>query len=151
MFRIVARRSLYFHKRIAELGPTYAGCPTNCTRREQDRFAGCPRCEYQIQRKGFERECKAELEKVAMRLDDTERWPLEHLLDALSLVASAASTKGIGRKWTVPFAKLVAIYRDEKAKMKAVEDWRLKLKLDGEGNQSRRKGRKHDEDEYDEE
>lgn len=87
-----------------------------------------------------------------MRLDDTERWPLEDLLETLSLVASAAaSTRGISRRWTVPFARLVAIYRDEKAKMKAVEDWRLKLKLEGE-RETHRKGRhKYDEDEYDEE
>lgn len=97
----------------------------DCTAPKRDKRNGCPKCEYTIKRKLFEAETKALLKKQAVSREEEGRWPFEYLLGQLNVVSRAHSRKrnGYDPKWTVTVSALVDIYRDEVAKMRAVDNW----------------------------
>lgn len=126
----MARKLIYFQKRAAKLGPSYFSCnerQTSCTRRTAKPRLGCPDCEFTIQRKIFVSELERELNTMPKGTRaGQKKWPSKYLIGVVSEIASLSySTKGIGRNWTVVTELLVSVYRDEVAKMKAIESANL--------------------------
>jgi hypothetical protein len=131
-FRIVARKYIYFHRAVYKLGPGYANCPTDCTRRDADMANNCPKCEYQHRWKLFEKECEAEIAKKSPGPAADAEWPMSLVLRYLNEVADADSAYGgkrIKPTWTVLMSQLVRIYRDEIAKARAEDDWNRKEEM----------------------
>jgi hypothetical protein len=122
----VARRSIYFHRRLRDLGPTYLGCPTDCTRPARDQDDDCRRCEYKIQWAAFLKECREEIAVKSPGPVADEKWPVETVLDQLDFVTSLDSEVGgrvIRPRWTFLTALLVKVYRGELGKARAIDAW----------------------------
>jgi hypothetical protein len=117
---------LLLERRLAKLGPTYANCPVDCTRRERDQKNGCPKCEYTTQRKIWEKETQKELDESRAAVEEEVKWPLSYLEQQLNTVTFTASGQRAGHKprWSIITAYLVDIYRDEVSKMRAADTWR---------------------------
>lgn len=133
--RFTIGKLIAFQKRIANLGPMYMNCnerQTSCTRRNRDERNGCPNCEFTIQHKIFQTELENGLESLPrMTRAASLEWPKEYLIQVANETASiSASTKGIGRQWTIPTSLFVSIYRDEINKVKTVENYRLTSSVD---------------------
>jgi len=144
-FRIVVRRSLYFERTIYKLGPTYLNCPANCSGPKADRKHGCPKCEYQIQRKAWISDVERELKDTATEPHENEDWPLAYLIDTINTISVAANQKWRARQFTVVTAKLVSIYRDEISKMRASDSWTADQRL--EALKKRKSGQYYGDDE----
>ena len=127
-FRVCARKLIYFQKRIAKLGPMYLSCnekQTGCTRTKADPRKGCTDCEFTIQYKIFIKELEEELKHVKNGTrKGARKWPSKYLLDQLVEVATISySTKRKSPKWTVIVNMLISVYRDEIAKMRAIDNY----------------------------
>jgi hypothetical protein len=126
-FRIVVRRYLYFLRGVSEdLGPTYMGCPVECTAPGADRRNGCPKCAYQIRYKNFEKKCQELFKKLEgyNRQDDLD-WPIPKLIEYMTdaMRANGQTKRGHGRNWNIILGRLVDIYRDESGRMSAIDSW----------------------------
>lgn len=100
---------------------------SNCTRAKAKPRLGCPDCEYTIQYNMFVKELEDELRTMKGGTRKAgQRWPLKYLLQVVHDVSYQSSlTKTTGRNWTVITTLLVNIYRDERAKIEAVERYNL--------------------------
>jgi hypothetical protein len=146
---VAARKLIYFYKRIAKLGPAYLNCnerQSSCTRPAKKPRRGCPDCEYTIQRRYFLDELAKELALVTQSRESARKWPPEHLLRLVGEAAAAdrAQPRGHGRRWNVVLATLVAVYRDEQGKAKAIDAYNLKQQV--ETARRGEKGRRDEED-----
>lgn len=122
----MARRSIYYHRRLHDLGPSYLGCPADCSRPARDQEDDCARCEYKIQRAQFLAECREEISLKSPGVWADEKWPVEELLDQLAFVTGLDSDvggRGIRPDWTFLTALLVRVYRDEVSKSRAIDAW----------------------------
>lgn len=125
-FRVVARKSIYFHKRVHKLGPGYYNCPSDCTRKQADMRNGCPTCEYMIQWNGFKAECEKEIAKNSPGPQADIDWPVSlilHYLNDVSTFDTQVRGKGYNPNWTVTTLALIGVYRDELQKSRAEDDW----------------------------
>lgn len=126
--RVACRKVIYFQKRMAKKGPQYLSCnerQTSCTRAKRNPRNGCPDCEYTIQYKIFIKELEAELKRIPKSTYRGYRiWPVQRLLDTVAEVATMAhSRKGINPKWSMATSIFVSVYRDESAKIQAIESF----------------------------
>lgn len=134
------------------LGPKYGNCgpfpsKDTCTRREADPYNGCPKCEYQIQRKIYVAEVAEQFKRASPGHWADEKWPFELMEEAVNVAASAYYDypKRPNPKWTVTMAHAVAVYRSELNKLKAADNWRLLQSVKRRENG----GRAGDDDSYD--
>jgi hypothetical protein len=151
-FRIVVRKYLYFQRGVSEdLGPTYMGCPVECTAPGADKRNGCPKCQYQIRYKGFETACAKAFKKLeGYKPEHDNLWPIPKLIEYMTdaMRANGQLKRGYGRKWNVILGRLVDIYRDESGRMSAIDSWnhmqQMKSLLDSMRSQS--EGKDYEED-----
>jgi hypothetical protein len=151
-FRVVVRRYLYFLRGVSEdLGPTYMGCPVECTAPNADKRNGCPNCLYQIRYKNFEKKCQELFKKLEgyKRQDDFD-WPIprltEYMTDAMR--AAGQTRRGHARNWNVILGRLVDIYRDESNRMSSIDSWNHRQQMKTLLEQLRSEGHAGDSDEY---
>jgi hypothetical protein len=130
-FRIVARYAIAFQKEIAELGPGYYDCPSNCTRPNADMRRGCPTCEYTIREILFKEDARAHILEGLPDFKYLRQWPLEALYADVAHIASvsAEAGKGYRRSWTVLTRRLVDIYRDEASRYRRAENWGMWVEM----------------------
>lgn len=129
-FRTAVRKFLYYQKRISKLGPGYFNCnerQSSCTRRSAQPRKGCPTCEYTIQTKIFHKELDDELRKVKGGTRQVARkWPREQLLKLAVEAGSLASIRKTNDpEWPILLSLMVSIYRDEAAKLRAIETFNI--------------------------
>lgn len=129
----MARRSIYLHRRLHDLGPTYLGCPSDCVRPARDQADGCRTCEYTIQWAAFRRECGEEIALKSPGPEADEKWPVDLVLEHLNFVTGLDAEVGgkvIRPDWLFFTALLVKVYRDELGKSRAIDAWERKLEDD---------------------
>lgn len=128
-FRATVRKFLYFQKRISKLGPGYFGCnerQSSCTRVRARPRQGCPTCEYTVQTKIFHKELQDELNVIkGGTRKGAKRWPLKLLLRLAVEAGSFSGRKDNDPKWPVMTSLMVSIYRDETAKIQAIDSFNL--------------------------
>lgn len=128
-FRIAVRKTLYFQQRMTKKGPRYFNCneaQTTCTDSKADPFRGCPDCEFTIQYNIYRSELEKELSNIkGARLQDSLKWPVPTLLKIVSEMGhlSYMYKDSSDKKWHIQTTTLVGIYRDEVAKIKAIESY----------------------------
>lgn len=99
---------------------------SSCTRKKAKPRQGCPDCEFTIHYKQFRKALDKELSQVKSTREQARKWSGEYLLKIVGEIAHLASLyKNTGPNWTVVTAVLVAVYRDEIAKMKSIDNWKL--------------------------
>lgn len=142
-FRVVARKCIYFQKRVAKLGPGYFDCnekQNSCTRRRDAKpEQGCPNCEYTIQYKIFIRELDNEIRRLKRTTwAGNHKWPNPKLIRLVSEIASiSGSTKTRDGNWTVVIDTLVSVYRDESAKISYVDTFNAPASAKGSNKTKR--------------
>jgi len=104
---------------------------SSCTRRGADPINGCQTCEFTIQYKTFIVELEKELDNLRSgTIQGAMEWPYQMLLGIVVEVATfSSSVKRTGKDWTVVTSTLVSVYRDEIAKVKAVDNYILQQKV----------------------
>jgi hypothetical protein len=108
------------------LGPSYYGCGgPDCYGPKADPDNDCPKCEYKLRRKAWEKEVLAEIDKKSPGPEADADWPLWVLHDYLNTTTNADRMypKRQGPKWTVTVAYLVSILRGEESKIRSQEIW----------------------------
>ena len=128
-YRVAVKKFLYFQKRLAKLGPAYFDCnerQSSCTRRSAQPRQGCPNCEFTVQTKIFHAELDQLLKNVKGGTRKGERrWPRDVLLKLCVEAGSFANRESPDPNWPVTTALMVSIYRDESAKIKAIDNFNL--------------------------
>lgn len=68
-------------------------------------------------------------------------YPVEYMVERATEIAYIASTeKGKDKQWPVLIANLVSIYRDEKSKKEAIDNYSLRQSMDA-AKKSKKKGK----------
>lgn len=99
---------------------------------------GCPNCEFTIQYKHFREELETELKKIrGTTFEDHLRWPSDKLISTANQIAGISNEYGdnVNPYWTVTIRNLVAVYRNEKARMKQIDDFNFRQEIEGRRRQ----------------